>query len=139
MGVHDHTCRVPDAAHLAIAAARRHAVLVRFTSRGGVGRGVGFHLTNLLLHVANTLLAYWLIFRLTGRPGIAAFVAATVRHHPLHVEWVTWVTEEKRRAQRLFRLAGVAGLCALSGKTGFGRMAAVATLFACSLMAKRFW
>ena len=55
----------------------------------------GFHLTNVLLHVANTLLLFTLLRRLTLEWGPALFVAAVFGVHPLHVESVAWITERK--------------------------------------------
>ena len=55
----------------------------------------GHHLTNLLFHLANTLLLFGLLQRLTGALWRSAFVAALFALHPLHVESVAWVSERK--------------------------------------------
>ena len=60
----------------------------------------GYHLTNLLLHVANTMLVLLLAFRLLqGRfqyaQPAAVLTAAIFGVHPLRVESVAWVTERK--------------------------------------------
>jgi len=55
----------------------------------------GHHLTNLLLHIANTLLLFGLLHRMTGALGRSAFVAGLFAVHPLHVESVAWVSERK--------------------------------------------
>ena len=55
----------------------------------------GFHFTNLALHVANTLLLFTLLRRLTLEWGPALFIAAVFGVHPLHVESVAWITERK--------------------------------------------
>jgi hypothetical protein len=55
----------------------------------------GFHLTNLLLHVTNTVLVFLVWERLTGALGASALVAALFGLHPMHVESVAWVTERK--------------------------------------------
>ena len=54
-----------------------------------------FHTTNLVLHVLNGLLLYFLLFLLTGEAVPAFFVAILFAIHPLHVESVAWVTERK--------------------------------------------
>lgn len=55
-----------------------------------------YHLDNLILHLLNVLLAFWLIFRLTGgNAAAAAFSAALFGVHPLHVESVAWIAERK--------------------------------------------
>jgi len=55
----------------------------------------GHHFTNLLLHIANTLLLFLLLTRMTGSLWPSAFVAALFALHPLHVESVAWVSERK--------------------------------------------
>ena len=55
----------------------------------------GFHLTNLLLHAANTLLLFAWLRRATGALWPAAGTAFLFAAHPLHVESVAWVTERK--------------------------------------------
>ena len=64
----------------------------------------GFHLTNLLLHIANTLLLFLLVSRMTGFVWRSAFVAALFAVHPLHVESVAWVAERKDVLSTLFWL-----------------------------------
>ncbi|MCX6892997.1 MAG: tetratricopeptide repeat protein [Verrucomicrobia bacterium] len=55
----------------------------------------GFHLTNLLLHAASTVLLFLALRRMTGAAWRSAFVAALFGLHPLHVESVAWVAERK--------------------------------------------
>ena len=55
----------------------------------------GHHVTNILFHVSNTLLLFWLLRRLTGRSWCSAAVAALFAVHPMHVESVAWVAERK--------------------------------------------
>ena len=55
----------------------------------------GHHLTNLLFHIANSLLLFGLLQRLTGALWRSALVAALFALHPLHVESVAWVSERK--------------------------------------------
>ena len=58
-------------------------------------RPAGHHLTNLLLHTANTLLLFLVLNRMTGAMWRSASVAALFAWHPLHVESVAWVAERK--------------------------------------------
>jgi len=51
--------------------------------------------TNLLFHLANTLLLFFILSRITGSLWRSAFVAGLFALHPLHVESVAWVTERK--------------------------------------------
>jgi Flp pilus assembly protein TadD len=55
----------------------------------------GPHLTNLLLHVAATLLLFRLLRQLTGALWRSGLVAALFALHPMHVESVVWVAERK--------------------------------------------
>jgi len=55
----------------------------------------GHHLTNLLFHIANTLLVFLLLNQMTKAVWRSAFVAALFAWHPLHVESVAWACERK--------------------------------------------
>jgi tetratricopeptide (TPR) repeat protein len=55
----------------------------------------GHHLTNLLFHIANTLLLFLLLKEITGALWRSFFVAALFAWHPLHVESVAWAAERK--------------------------------------------
>lgn len=65
----------------------------------------GHHLTNLLLHLANTALLFWLLLRFTAKPWAAGGVALLFGLHPLHVESVAWISERKDVLCTLFFLA----------------------------------
>ena len=62
----------------------------------------GPHLTNVLLHAANTVLLFLLLRRLTGAYWRSVVVAALFGLHPLHVESVAWVAERKDVLSGLF-------------------------------------
>ena len=69
------------------------------------GKGpLGPHLTNLLLHAANTGLLFLLLRRLTAATWRSAIVAALFALHPLHVESVAWVAERKDVLSTFFGL-----------------------------------
>ena len=64
----------------------------------------GPHLVNLLLHVANTVLLFLVLRRLTLAHWRSAFVAALFALHPLHVESVACISERKGVLSTLFWL-----------------------------------
>ena len=55
----------------------------------------GHHLTNLIFHVANTLLLFLWLKQITGALWRSALVAALFAWHPLRVESVAWAAERK--------------------------------------------
>ena len=63
-----------------------------------------FHLTNLLLHLANTVLCFGVLRRLTGALWPSALAAALFAWHPLHVEPVAWVSGRKDLVCTFFSL-----------------------------------
>jgi tetratricopeptide (TPR) repeat protein len=96
----------------------------------------GYHRTNLLLHVANTLLLFLFLWRTTGRLGRSAVVAAFFALHPLHVEPVAWVSERKGVLSAFF---GLLTLCAYAGyasRPNTLRYLLVLVLFTLSLLSK---
>lgn len=68
----------------------------------------GHHWTSLLLHMANTLLLFFILQEMTGAIGRSAFVAALFALHPLHVESVAWVAERKDVLSTFFGLLVIA-------------------------------
>src|ERR1700677_2503985 len=55
----------------------------------------GPHLTNVLIHITNTLLLFFVLRNTTGMIWRSAFVAALFAWHPTHVESVAWISERK--------------------------------------------
>jgi hypothetical protein len=64
----------------------------------------GHHLVNVGFHVANTLLLFLLLGRMTGAVWRSGFVAALFALHPLHVESVAWIAERKDVLSTFFGL-----------------------------------
>jgi protein O-mannosyl-transferase len=62
----------------------------------------GHHLVNVGFHVANTILLFLLLRRITGAVWRSGFVAALFALHPLHVESVAWISERKDVLSTLF-------------------------------------
>lgn len=55
----------------------------------------GYHLTNLVLHLANAVLVYGLVFVFSGEWVVALATALFFGIHPVQVESVVWVAERK--------------------------------------------
>ncbi|MCX8010066.1 MAG: tetratricopeptide repeat protein [Ignavibacteria bacterium] len=63
-----------------------------------------YHLNNLLLHLANTILVFLIIKILFKNLILAIIVALIFGIHPLHVESIAWVSERKDVLYSLFYL-----------------------------------
>jgi len=101
----------------------------------GLNAGV-MHTVNLLLHIANVLLLFWVLTRATGALGRSAFVAALFAVHPLHVESVAWVSERKDVLSTLFWLLTMAAYAAFVRKPAPRRYLLVVAMFTAGLLAK---
>lgn len=97
---------------------------------------MGHHLTNLLLHIANAVLLFLLLSRMTGRTWPGAFAAALFAIHPLHVESVAWAAERKDVLSTFFWILTMLAYVRYAERPGLGRYVPVALLFALGLMAK---
>ncbi len=96
----------------------------------------GHHLTNLLLHIANTLLLFWLLFRTTGSRVRSAFVAALFAVHPLHVESVAWIAERKDVLSTFFWMLTLCAYVLYVRQPVLSRYLPVIAFFALGLAAK---
>jgi len=54
-----------------------------------------FHLTNLLFHISNSILVFWIFTSLFKSNKLAFFVALIFGIHPFKVESIAWVIERK--------------------------------------------
>ena len=94
----------------------------------------GYHVVNVLLHLANTLLLWRLLLRLAA-PG-AWVVAAVFAVHPLHVESVAWVIERKDVLSGLFYLSAALAYMRFVETRRPGHYALALGLFAAGLLSK---
>jgi len=99
----------------------------------------GFHLTNILLHAANALLAFLVAWRVFGhafedervRLRAAALTAALFALHPVNVEPVAWVSGRKVLLATLFGLLAFEAVQRSAARPIWRVAAAVAFGLAC--------
>ena len=96
----------------------------------------GHHDVNLLLHVLNVVLLFWVLLRATGYAGRSFMVAALFALHPINVESVAWVAERKNPLSMLFFLLALGAYRWYAREPRIGRYLAVALLYALGLLAK---
>jgi tetratricopeptide (TPR) repeat protein len=94
------------------------------------------HLTNLILHIVNTLLLFAVLKRMTAALWQSAFVAALFALHPLHVESVAWVSERKDVLSALFWILTIAAYLRYVRYTNIKWYLLTLLLFTMGLMAK---
>jgi tetratricopeptide (TPR) repeat protein len=101
------------------------------------GLNAGGHLfVNLLIHIANTLLVFFFLRRVTGATWRSAIVAGLFALHPLHVESVAWAAERKDTLSALFGLLALIAYARYVEARSLARYAAVALCLVLGLMAK---
>lgn len=69
---------------------------------------VPYHLINLLLHIIDSILVFWIFKKLTNSLWSGAFIAAVFALHPLQVESVAWAAERKTVLNGMFWFLTVA-------------------------------
>lgn len=94
------------------------------------------HLTSLFLHMANTLLLFFLFQRMTGALLKSALVAVLFSLHPLHVETVVWVSDRKDLLCAFFWLLTMWSYIFYSERPGILRYLGVFLFFAMALLSK---
>ena len=97
----------------------------------------GYHLTNVLLHAAATVLFLFILRRMTGRVWPSVLVVALFAVHPLRVESVAWVTERKDVLSGLFFVLTLGAYVGYARhRFSLVRYLAVMVFFVLGLMAK---
>jgi Tfp pilus assembly protein PilF len=94
------------------------------------------HLMSLGFHIANTLLLFWLLRRMTDRIWPSAFVAAAFALHPLHVESVAWATERRDMLSGFFMMLCIAAYIRYTERPLVKSYLLVCLTFALGLMSK---
>ncbi len=94
------------------------------------------HLTSLFIHLANTLILFFALKRMTDALWRSAFVAGLFALHPLHVESVAWVAERKDVLSTFFGLLTLWGYARYIERPGAVRYLLPLVFFVLGLMAK---
>jgi tetratricopeptide (TPR) repeat protein len=94
------------------------------------------HLTNLLLHIVNTLLLFGVLRAMTASGWKSFFVAALFALHPMHVESVAWISERKDVLSALFWFLTLWCYLWYVRQRSFARYALVIIAFVLGLLAK---
>ncbi len=102
----------------------------------GGGDPAWFHLTNLALHLINTLLLFQVFRGMTGASWRSGFVAMVFALHPQHVESVAWVAERKDVLSTLFWMLTMLAWARYARRPGPARYLPVPVLLTLGLMAK---
>lgn len=68
---------------------------------------IGYHITNLILHLLNCLLVFWLIFKLSNNVSVSFITTILFSIHPLQVESVAWISERKGLLCAFFLLGSI--------------------------------
>lgn len=89
-----------------------------------------YHLTNLVLHLANVTLLFGVLKRLKFSTAVVAVTAGLFALHPMQVESVAWVSSRKDLLAMFFALA------ALKSYISGSRWYVSTGLFVCSLLSK---
>ena len=78
-----------------------------------------YYLVNILIHLFNIVLVYWLVLLLPGKnKPMALFTAALFAVHPMHVESVAWISERKDVLYTFFFLSGLISFVYFLDKKG---------------------
>jgi Tfp pilus assembly protein PilF len=97
---------------------------------------LGHHFMSVLLHIANTLLLFYVLHKTTTALWPSAFAACLFAIHPLHVESVAWISERKDVLSTLFGLLAMLAYIRYTRGPTLARYTGVLILFSLGLMAK---
>jgi len=96
----------------------------------------GHHLSNVLFHMANTLLLFLILRCMTGTLWKAAFAASLFALHPINAESVAWIAERKNVLSTFFWMLTMLAYIRYTERPGFCRYGWVILTFVLGLMAK---
>jgi tetratricopeptide (TPR) repeat protein len=95
-----------------------------------------YHTTNLLLHLANVVLVFLVVRRLTDRPFVAHVAAVLFAIHPMNVDSVAWLATRSNLLATLFALATMLAYLRYTRRPKLTGLALVVVLFAGAALSK---
>ena len=96
----------------------------------------GYHWTNVLFHIANTLLLFFVLRRMTGALWKSGLVAALFAVHPSHVESVAWIAARKDVLSTFFWMLTLWAYVVYVERPKVARYLGVLLFYGLGLMAK---
>jgi tetratricopeptide (TPR) repeat protein len=94
------------------------------------------HRINVLFHVLNTVILFFVFLRMTGALWQSAFVAALFGVHPLHVESVAWVAERKDILSTFFWMMTMGAYVRYVQRPGLTKYMGILFFYTLGLMCK---
>ncbi len=98
----------------------------------------GFHLTQVLLHAANSVLVFVILYRLIAIKNAAFLTAILFAVHPLNIESVVWISERKHLLASFFSLLSFFYYIQFAKNEGSGKKQYFLSFlfFVCGLLSK---
>jgi len=96
----------------------------------------GHHWVNVIFHIANSILLYIILKRMSDDVWKSAFVAALFAVHPLNVESVAWVAERKNVLSTFFWFMALWSYACYVERPTLYRYSIIFLTFSLGLMAK---
>ena len=96
----------------------------------------GYHITNLFLHILNTVFLFLAFRRMTGEIWKGAVIAALFAVHPLNIESVVWIAERKNLLSTLFWILTIMAYVHYAEKPGWISYSVILVCFILGLTAK---
>lgn len=94
------------------------------------------HVSNVMIHILNTLLLSIALWRLTGQWNRSAFVALLFLVHPMNVEAVCWLSARKDVLSATFSFVTLIAYAYYARRPSLRRYGVLLAAFIASLMAK---
>ncbi len=96
----------------------------------------GYHVVNLVLHIADAWLVYLLLLRLGERAALAFAVSLVWAVHPVQVESVAWISERKNVLSTLLFLLAFLAYLRFSDRPRARTYVAIVVLYVCGMLTK---